>query len=139
LRGEPGPPDPGRHAGLQGHAAGDHAAHRHRTGPVGSDRGQVRDSGRGRVLVDESAGSGPDAAVDLVRALTPASTVYQGKEDTMARSTRFVLENQQGVTRHNFNWDAINIDTAVVVTAAEYADWLGALSGVKTVGRPNLG
>jgi hypothetical protein len=57
----------------------------------------------------------------------------------MARSTRFVLENQQGVNRHNFNWDAINIDTAVIVTAAEYGDWLGALAGVKTVGRPNLG
>ena len=57
----------------------------------------------------------------------------------MARSTRYVLENQQGVTRQNFNWDAINIDSAVIVTAAEYGDWLGALSGVKTVGRPNLG
>jgi len=57
----------------------------------------------------------------------------------MARSTRFVLENQQGVNRHNFNWDAINIDSAVIVTAAEYGDWLGALAGVTTVGRPNLG
>lgn len=57
----------------------------------------------------------------------------------MARSIRYVLDNQQGVTRQNFNWDAINIDSAVIVTAAEIADWLGALSGVKTVGRPNLG
>jgi hypothetical protein len=60
-------------------------------------------------------------------------------EDGMARSIRYVLDNQQGVTRQNFNWDAINIDTAVIVTAAEIGDWLGALSGVKTVGRPNLG
>jgi hypothetical protein len=57
----------------------------------------------------------------------------------MARSIRMVFENQQGVNRHNWNWDAINIDSAVIVTAAEYADWEGALAGVKTVGRPNLG
>ena len=57
----------------------------------------------------------------------------------MARSTRIMFENQQGVNRHNWNWDAINIDSAVIITAAEYADWEGALSGVKTFGRPNLG
>lgn len=57
----------------------------------------------------------------------------------MARSTRFVLEGLQGTVRHNHNWDAINIDSAVIITAAEYADWEGALAGIKTVGRPNLG
>jgi hypothetical protein len=57
----------------------------------------------------------------------------------MARSTRFVLENQKGVSRHNFNWDAINIDSAVIVTAAEIANFVGAIAGFKTVGRPNLG
>jgi hypothetical protein len=57
----------------------------------------------------------------------------------MAQSTRFVLENQQGVSRHNFNFGAINIDSAVIVTAAEIADFVGAISGFKTVGRPHLG
>jgi hypothetical protein len=57
----------------------------------------------------------------------------------MAQSQRFRLTGRQGTTRFNWNWSAINIDSAVIVTAAEYGDFVGAIAGFKTVGRPILG
>jgi hypothetical protein len=57
----------------------------------------------------------------------------------MARSVRYVLRGARGTVRQNFNWPPINIDSAVIVTAAQYGDFVGAIAGVKTVGRPHLG
>jgi hypothetical protein len=57
----------------------------------------------------------------------------------MPQSQRFRLTGRQGTSRFNWNWSAINIDSAVIVTAAEYADFVGSIAGFKTVGRPHLG
>jgi hypothetical protein len=54
----------------------------------------------------------------------------------MARSTRIIFRNRQGRTRHNFNWDAISQDTAVVMTAAMW-QFFGGIAGA--AGRPALG
>lgn len=39
----------------------------------------------------------------------------------MARSIRVFYSNIQGVVRCNFNWPVINIKSAVIITAAEWA------------------
>ncbi len=59
----------------------------------------------------------------------------------MARSIRVLYRAQEGhKLRKNVNWDAINLDSAVVVTAAEFTPNFGGFGGgLKTLGRPNLG
>jgi hypothetical protein len=54
----------------------------------------------------------------------------------MARSTRAIFRNMQGRTRHNFNWDAIQQENAVVITAAMW-QFSGGIAGAE--GRPVLG
>lgn len=58
----------------------------------------------------------------------------------MAQSIRILYRGQQGTIRKNWNWPAINLDSAVIITAAEFAPHFGGLGGgPKTLGRPNLG
>lgn len=59
----------------------------------------------------------------------------------MARSIRLLYRAQEGdKLRRNFNWDAINLDSAVIITAAEFKpDFGGFGGGPKTLGRPHLG
>ncbi|MFF4161554.1 hypothetical protein [Streptomyces sp. NPDC001678] len=58
----------------------------------------------------------------------------------MARSIRILYRGQQGTIRKNWNWDAIGLDTTVVITAAEFTPEFGGLGGgPKTLGRPLLG
>jgi hypothetical protein len=54
----------------------------------------------------------------------------------MARSIRILYRGVQGRVRENFNWAPINKNSAVVITAAEYA-LAGGIFG--TAGRPHLG
>lgn len=54
----------------------------------------------------------------------------------MARSQRIVFRNRQGRTRHNFNWDAITQESAVIITAAQWR-FSGGVFGAD--GRPFLG
>ena len=54
----------------------------------------------------------------------------------MARSIRILYRGVQGRVRRNFNWPPINKNSAVVITAAEYA-LAGGVFG--TAGRPLLG
>ena len=54
----------------------------------------------------------------------------------MARSIRILYRGVQGRVRENFNWAPINKNSAVVITAAEYA-LEGGIFG--TAGRPFLG
>ena len=54
----------------------------------------------------------------------------------MSRSIRLIYRNQQGRTRHNWNWDAITKRSAVVITAAE---WRAGGDPFDETGRPNLG
>ncbi len=53
----------------------------------------------------------------------------------MARSIRILYRGVQGRVRRNFNWPPINKNSAVVITAAEYA-LAGGIFG--TAGRPLL-
>lgn len=55
----------------------------------------------------------------------------------MARSVRALYQGVQGRVRLNLNWDAINLNSAVIITAAEWAP-SGGIFGL-TVGRPVLG
>lgn len=55
----------------------------------------------------------------------------------MARSIRGVYRSMQGRVRMNVNWDAINVNTSVVVTAAEWSAAGGIFGSL--VGRPLLG
>jgi hypothetical protein len=58
----------------------------------------------------------------------------------MAQSIRVLYRAQQGTIRKNFNWAPISLDSAVVITAAEFSPAFGGLGGgPKTLGRPNLG
>jgi len=58
----------------------------------------------------------------------------------MAQSIRVLYRNQRGTIRKNFNWPPITLDSAVIVTAAEFTFVPGGLGGgPKTLGRPNLG
>ena len=58
----------------------------------------------------------------------------------MARSIRILYRSQKGTIRKNWNWGAINLDTPVIVTAAEFSPQFGGLGGgPKTLGRPLLG
>lgn len=58
----------------------------------------------------------------------------------MAQSIRVLYRGQQGTIRKNFNWSPIKLDSAVIVTAAEFTPVFGGLGGgPKTLGRPNLG
>jgi hypothetical protein len=58
----------------------------------------------------------------------------------MARSIRVLYRGQKGTIRKNFNWPPINLDSAVIITAAEFTPSFGGLGGgPKTLGRPNLG
>jgi hypothetical protein len=57
----------------------------------------------------------------------------------MARSIRMFYRAQQGTIRKNVNWDAIEVDSAVIITAAEFTFHEGTFGGPKTLGRPNLG
>ncbi|TIX96342.1 MAG: hypothetical protein E5V17_03220, partial [Mesorhizobium sp.] len=41
-------------------------------------------------------------------------------EEDMARSIRVLYRGQHGTIRKNFNWDPINLDSTVVITAAEF-------------------
>jgi hypothetical protein len=55
----------------------------------------------------------------------------------MARSIRILYRGVKGRVRRNFNWPPITKNSAVVITAAEWA-FAGGIFG-PTVGRPNLG
>jgi hypothetical protein len=58
----------------------------------------------------------------------------------MARSVRVLYRGVQGRVRRNFNFSPINVDSAVIITAAEFSFVPGGLGGgPKTLGRPNLG
>jgi hypothetical protein len=59
----------------------------------------------------------------------------------MAQSIRVLYRGQHGLKiRKNFNWPPINLDSAVIITAAEFTPHFGGLGGgPKTLGRPNLG
>lgn len=58
----------------------------------------------------------------------------------MAQSIRVLYRGQQGTSRKNFNWPPIRLDSAVVVTAAEFMPQFGGFGGgPKTLGRPLLG
>lgn len=58
----------------------------------------------------------------------------------MAHSTRILYRGVEGRVRRNFNWPQINLDSAVIITAAEFVPQFGGLGGgPKTLGRPNLG
>jgi hypothetical protein len=54
----------------------------------------------------------------------------------MARSLRLIFRNQQGRSRHNWNWDAITKRSAVIITAAE---WRAGGDPFDETGRPLLG
>jgi hypothetical protein len=54
----------------------------------------------------------------------------------MARSIRILYRGVQGRVRRNFNWSPIHKNSAVVITAAEWA-FAGGVFG--TEGRPHLG
>lgn len=58
----------------------------------------------------------------------------------MARSIRILYRGQKGRLRKNFNWPPIKLDSAVIITAAEFTPQFGGLGGgPKTLGRPHLG
>jgi hypothetical protein len=58
----------------------------------------------------------------------------------MARSIRLLYRARKGTIRLNHNWDAINLDSAVILTAAEFIPQFDLpMGGPKTKGRPNLG
>jgi hypothetical protein len=58
----------------------------------------------------------------------------------MARSIRVLYRGVQGRVRKNFNFPAINLDSPVIITAAEFSPSFGGLGGgPKTLGRPHLG
>jgi len=59
----------------------------------------------------------------------------------MTQSIRVLYRGQNGLKiRKNVNFPAINLDSAVIITAAEFAPHFGGLGGgPKTLGRPNLG
>jgi hypothetical protein len=58
----------------------------------------------------------------------------------MAQSIRVLYRGVQGRVRRNFNFSPINLDSPVVITAAEFAPHFdGPMGGPKTQGRPNLG
>jgi hypothetical protein len=54
----------------------------------------------------------------------------------MARSIRIIFRNLQGPIRQNWNWDAISQESAVLITAAQWA-FSGGTFG--SDGRPILG
>ncbi|HEY9023877.1 MAG TPA: hypothetical protein VIP05_06225 [Burkholderiaceae bacterium] len=58
----------------------------------------------------------------------------------MAQSIRVLYRGQHGTIRKNFNWPPIRLDSAVIITAAEFVPHFnGPMGGPKTPGRPNLG
>jgi hypothetical protein len=58
----------------------------------------------------------------------------------MARSIRVLYRGQKGTIRKNWNWAPINLDSAVIITAAEFTPSFGGpFGGPKTLGRPHLG
>lgn len=57
----------------------------------------------------------------------------------MAQSIRVLYRGQQGRLRKNFNWPPIRLDSAVIITAAEFTWAGGTMGGPKTLGSPNLG
>lgn len=63
----------------------------------------------------------------------------------MAQSIRVLYQGEQGTSRKNFNWDPIKLDSAVIITAAEFVPDFGEVGSGriapahKTLGRPNLG
>lgn len=58
----------------------------------------------------------------------------------MAKSIRVLYRGQKGTIRKNWNWHPIKLDSAVVVTAAQFRpEFNGPMGGPKTLGRPHLG
>jgi hypothetical protein len=57
----------------------------------------------------------------------------------MAQAIRVLYLKQHGVIRKNVNFSSIHLDSAVIITAAEFTTEFGGLGGPKTLGRPNLG
>jgi hypothetical protein len=57
----------------------------------------------------------------------------------VAQSIRVLYRGQQGRSRMNFNWAPIKLDSAVVITAAEFRFAVGDVGGPQTLGRPYLG
>ena len=49
---------------------------------------------------------------------------------------RLIYRNQQGRSRHNYNWDAVTKRSAVIITAAE---WAAGADPFDSSGRPVLG
>ena len=57
----------------------------------------------------------------------------------MVQSIRVLYRQQKGTVRVNFNWAPIHLDSAVIITAAEFTTHFGGLGGgPKTLGRPIL-
>jgi len=54
----------------------------------------------------------------------------------MARSIRILYRDVPDGFRPNFNWDAIHLDTPVIITAVEFKPQVGGVPGSKTAGRP---
>jgi hypothetical protein len=55
-------------------------------------------------------------------------------------SKRVLYRGVKGRVRRNFNWSAINLDSPVIITAAEFRPQFGGpMGGPKTLGRPLLG
>ena len=61
----------------------------------------------------------------------------------MARSIRLVYKQVKGRQRKNYNWAPIKLDSAVLITAAEFKPFTPEerrhFGGPKTAGRPHLG
>ena len=58
----------------------------------------------------------------------------------MAQSIRVLYRGQKGTIRKNFNWGPIKLDSAVIITAAQFNPVFGGpMGGPKTLGRPLLG
>jgi hypothetical protein len=55
----------------------------------------------------------------------------------MSRSLRLIYRNQQGRSRHNYNWLAITKRSAVIITAAEWKQ--SGTDPYDAEGRPQLG
>jgi hypothetical protein len=69
-----------------------------------------------------------------------SEAVISARRIVMAQSIRVLYRGQQGRQRKNLNWPPINLDSAIVITAAEFTPHFGGLGGgPKTLGRPNLG
>ena len=55
--------------------------------------------------------------------------IISRRRSAMAQSARILYRGQQGLKiRKNFNWPPINLDSAVIITAAEFRPAFGGLA-----------